>query len=134
LANFMRFSRKWLKRARAMGRAARTLFAFAVYVSAVAALLIFVPDTFLGWFGFPPTHEVWIRIVGMCFGGLAFYYVFGSLEDLRPFIRLTVFARSLTLPFFAVLVGLGLTKPVLLLFGVIDLAGALWTAWALRRA
>jgi hypothetical protein len=69
----------------------------------------------------------------MCFGALAFYYSLSSVMNLRPFIQLTVYARALTLPFFILLVALRLTQPVLIVFGVIDLAGAIWTEVALRR-
>jgi hypothetical protein len=116
-----------------MSRAARSLFIFAIYVAVVGAWLILSPNSFLHFFGFPPTDQVWIRIVGMCFGALAFYYSLSSVMNLRPFIQLTVYARALTLPFFIGLVALRLTQPVLILFGVIDLAGAVWTEIALRR-
>jgi hypothetical protein len=117
-----------------MSRAARSLFVFAIYLGIVGAWLILSPNSFLRLFGFPPTDQVWIRIVGMCFGALAFYYALSSVMNLRPFIQLTVYARALTLPFFILLVALGLTQPVLILFGVIDLAGAIWTQIALRQA
>ena len=116
-----------------MSRAARSLFIFSIYVAVIGAWLILSPNSFLGFFGLPPTDQVWIRIVGMCFGALAFYYSLSSVMNLRPFIQLTVYARALTLPFFIVLVVLRLTQPVLILFGVIDLAGAVWTEIALRR-
>lgn len=115
-----------------MNKAAWSMVIFAIYVGITGAMLIFVPNAFLGGLGFPPTYEVWIRIVGMCFGGLAFYYGLGGMMNLREFSHLTVYARSLTLPFFAILVLLTGTKPVLLIFGVIDLLGALWTWVALR--
>jgi len=112
---------------------ARTLFVFAIYLAIVGAWLILSPNSFLRVFGFSPTKEVWIRIVGMCFGGLAFYYALSSVMNLRRFFKLTVYARMLTLPFFVLLVILKLAQPVLILFGLIDLAGAGWTSIALRR-
>lgn len=116
-----------------MSRPAHSLFIFSIYVAIIGAWLMLIPNSFLRLFGFPTTDEVWIRIVGMCFGALAFYYALSALKNLRPFIQLTVYARALTLPFFALLVALRLTLPVLLLFGAIDLAGAIWTELALRR-
>ena len=116
-----------------MSRADRSLFIFAIYLAIVGAWLVLSPNSFLRLFGFPPTNEVWIRIVGMCFGALAFYYALSSMMNLRPFIQLTVYARALTLPFFILLAAFRLTQPVLIVFGVIDLAGAIWTEVALRR-
>ena len=116
-----------------MSQPARSLFIFSIYVAFIGAWLMLLPNSFLRLFGFPTTDEIWIRIVGMCFGGLAFYYALSSLKNLRQFIQLTVYARLLTLPFFILLVGLRLTQPVILVFGVIDLLGAIWTEAALRR-
>jgi hypothetical protein len=116
-----------------MSKASKTLFVFSGYVGIVALILMVVPNTLLELLGYPPTREVWIRIVGMCFGGLAFYYALGALENLRRFIQLTVLARSLTIVFFSLLYFLGLSRPVLIVFGVIDLLGAIWTELALRR-
>jgi len=42
-------------------------------------------------------------------------------------------ARSSVPLFFLAFVAAGLASPMLILFGVVDLAGALWTALALRR-
>lgn len=116
-----------------MTKAGWSLSLFALYVGFVGALLIFVPNAFLNFLGFPPTREIWIRIVGMCFGGLAFYYGLGALKNFRGFMQLTVYARGLTLPFFSIMVVLSGTKPILLVFGVIDLLGAIWTQFALRE-
>jgi hypothetical protein len=59
-------------------------------------------------------------------------WVFLAREDFFPFARLTVHARTAVLVFFVLFVLAGLVKPVLILFGAIDFAGALWTAAALR--
>jgi hypothetical protein len=115
-----------------MSYAAKTLLIFSVYLATVAALFVIVPNVLLEFLGLPSTHEVWIRIVGMCLGGLAFYYAVGALQNITPFIQLTVYARSLTIFFFSGLVLLGLTQPVVIVFGVIDLLGAIWTEIALR--
>ncbi|MFL6199206.1 MAG: hypothetical protein ACJ76J_08525 [Thermoanaerobaculia bacterium] len=52
--------------------------------------------------------------------------------ELRDFIRWSVPVRASVIGFFAAFVLLDLTRPVLLLFGLVDLACAGWTAWALR--
>ena len=116
-----------------MSRAAISLLVFSVYLAVVAALFVIIPNFLLELLGLPPTKEVWIRIVGMCLGGLVFYYAAGALKNLTAFIQLTVYARSLTIFFFSSLVVLGQTQPVVIIFGVIDLLGAIWTEFALRR-
>jgi hypothetical protein len=54
-------------------------------------------------------------------------------EDFLPYARLTVHARAAVLVLFVALVLAGLARPILILFGAIDFAGALWTAAAVRR-
>ena len=58
-----------------MSRAARSLFAFGVYLVGLGLLLLFVPNLILQFFAVRPTNEVWIRINGMFVLCLAFFYV-----------------------------------------------------------
>lgn len=115
-----------------MSRASLSLLVFGVYLLVLGGLLMTVPDTFLGWFGLPPTHDVWIRVVAMLVLILGCYDVLAARADLTPFFRWSVWLRGSVIVFFAAFVGLGLVQPILLLFGVVDLAAATWTALALR--
>jgi hypothetical protein len=45
-----------------------------------------------------------------------------------------VYGRPVVIVVFAGLVLLRLAEPTLILFGAIDLLGAVWTAWALRSS
>lgn len=54
--------------------------------------------------------------------------------ELTAFFRWTVYVRSTIIVFFALFVLTGAAGPTLLLFGVVDLLGALWTGLALRRS
>jgi hypothetical protein len=117
-----------------MKAATRTMLVWSGYLVILGATLVIAPNVLLGLFGIPATTEVWIRIVGVLVLILAYYcYAAASIEH-EPFYRWSVRARSSVIVFFAVFVGLGLADPMLLLFGAIDLAGALWTASALRKA
>jgi hypothetical protein len=51
---------------------------------------------------------------------------------MTDFLKLTVYTRSSLIVFFAAFVLLGLASPPLILFGVVDLLGAIWTGLALR--
>ena len=117
-----------------MSAVARSLVVFGWYLAGLGALLVFVPNLVLGVFGLPPTEEVWIRVVGMLLLIIAYYNVRIGGEPHLPYARLTVHARAAVLVFLVAFVLAGLVKPILILIGVIDLAGALWTAAALRRA
>ena len=115
-----------------MSRASLSLLVFGVYLLVLGGLLTTVPNTLLGWFGLPPTDEVWIRVVAMLVLILGCYDTLAARAELTPFFRWSVRLRASVIVFFAVFVALGLVRPMLLLFGVVDLAAALWTALALR--
>jgi uncharacterized membrane protein YesL len=57
-----------------------------------------------------------------------------GLYDLRPFIRWTTYDRPTVIVVFTIFVVLGMVKPMLILFGAIDLLGAVWTWLELRSA
>lgn len=114
----------------AMSRAALSARVFAVYVVAVGAVLLLVPNQLLALFRIAPTAEIWIRVAGLIAFNLGIYVWVAAHH--RPFLQASVYTRALV---FVVLTGFALTgmaDPMLALFGVVDLAGAIWTALALR--
>jgi uncharacterized membrane protein len=117
-----------------MSAPAKSLFVFALYLVGLGLVLLVTPNTLGRFFGFPETHEVWIRVVGMLLLFVAFYFIQVVRKEWTDFFRWTVYTRSLVIVFFIAFVLLDLAPPVLVLFGVIDLLSALWTALALRSA
>jgi hypothetical protein len=116
-----------------MSKSAFSLFVYSIYEFALGALLVVTPNLLLTLFGVPETHEVWIRIVGVlafCFGYINFM---ASRSELALLFRWSVFTRLSVLVFFVAFVALGFALPILILFGAIDAAAALWTAVCLRR-
>jgi len=116
-----------------MTAAARSIQVFGAYLVALALALLLSPNTLLGLFGFAPTGEVWIRVVGMLVGILGVYYLQAARASLAAFYRWTVPVRLSVPVFFGAFVLLELAPPALLLFGAVDAAAALWTWAALRR-
>jgi len=113
-----------------MSRSALSAKVFAVYLFAVGPLLVFAPNLLLSFFGFASATDVWVRALGV----LAFnigIYVWVSSDNTR-FLRASVHTRALTFVAFTGFALLGLTSPMLILFGVIDLCGGLWTYLALK--
>jgi len=113
-----------------MSRAALSAKVFAVYLFVIGPLLVFVPNVLLALFGFATASEVWVRAVGL----LAFnigVYVWICASD-RAFLQASVYTRALTFVTFTSFGVLGLTSPMIILFGAIDLCGGLWTWFALR--
>ena len=117
-----------------MSRAAKSLFAFGIYLCGLGLLLLLVPNLILQVFGVPPTNEVWIRINGMFVLCLSFYYVQAARNELTIFIHWTVWARVAVIFYFAAFVLLVSAPKALLLFGVIDLLAAIWTWLALKKS
>jgi hypothetical protein len=117
-----------------MSYPARTIAVFAGYLVLLGLTLLVAPNLLLTTFRIPPTNEVWIRIVGVLVLILAFYYTQAARKEMTDFFRWTVPARSAVIVFFIVFVFLGWARPVLILFGAIDLAGAIWTILALRSS
>jgi hypothetical protein len=115
-------------------KAAASIFYFGIYVLVLGLALIAAPNLVLAPFGFPPTSEVWLRVVGVLAAAIGWYYVSSARAGLEPFFRATFAMRVLVFVCFGAFVVLGFAKPALALFGAVDLAGALWTATALRKS
>ncbi len=105
----------------------RSVFVFGCYMLALGLGLLLVPNLLLGLFGFPPSREVWIRVVGLLVLYLGVYYLYAGRWGHRAFIGLTVPIRLSVLPVFSLFASLNLVSPMLVLLAVPDLCGALWT-------
>jgi hypothetical protein len=116
-----------------MSGAAKSVLVFGVYMSVMGVLLLAFPNVLLGLLGYPTTEEVWLRVLGVVTAILGYYYSVAARNELTSFFRASVFARPLVIVFFFAFVALGIAEPILLLFGVVDLLGAVWTGLELRQ-
>jgi hypothetical protein len=116
-----------------MSKAAISVLVFAIYLVVIGLGFLLAPNLVLGLFGFPDTSEVWIRVMAMLLLILAYYYIQAARNEMTGFFRFTVHGRASVIVFFVAFVVLGLAQPMLIGFGVVDLAAAIWTAWALRK-
>jgi hypothetical protein len=112
---------------------AKSLFVFGVYLLLLGALLVLAPNFLLGLFRMAATAEVWIRVVGMLVLVIGTLDVLASIAELRQYMGWSVGIRICVFVFLAVFALTGLGSMMLIGFGLVDLAGAAWTAWALRR-
>ena len=117
-----------------MSHAARSVLVFGVYLVATGLTLFIAPNVLLGLLNLPPTSEPWIRVLGIAVGAQGAIHVAAARQELVAFFRITTAARWLVLPALVVLVALHWAPPILMLFGLIDTAAAVWTMTALRRA
>ncbi len=100
----------------------------------LGSALILAPNFLLGLFSLPGPTDVWIRVVGMLVLLLGFYYIQTARKEMTDFFRWTVYTRSTVILFFTAFVLLGLASPPLILFGAMDLLGAIWTGLTFRAA
>jgi hypothetical protein len=117
-----------------MSRAARSILIFGVYIVVVGVLLSTAPHVLLGPLGFPDPQEPWIRVLGVVVIVLGSYYVQAARQEVTSFFRWTIRGRIGILAGFSLLVVAGQVAPALILFGVVDAAGAAWTALELRAS
>lgn len=115
-----------------MSNSARSIFIFGLYLLVLGIILLLTPNILLRMFFFSPTDEVWIRVVGMLVLFLSFYYTQAARKELTDFFRWTIYVRFSVVVFFTAFVMVGLAKPALIIFGVVDVVGAFWTLTALR--
>lgn len=115
-----------------MSKSATSVFAAGVYHAVLGAVLVIDPNFLLNLLGFPVTSEIWVRVVGMTLFALAFYDIRAAQSEMVDFFRWTVLARLPAMVCFALFVLVGFAKPAFMVFGVVELLGALWTALALR--
>ena len=117
-----------------MSKGAFSIFIFGLYLGTLGIVLLVIPNVLLGIFQLPSTNEVWIRIVGMLTFLLGIYYILAARKEVTDFFQWTVYVRATVILFFTAFVLLGFVKPILMLLGVVDLLGAIWTATALRAS
>lgn len=115
-----------------MSRAAFSAKVFAIYLFVLSPVLVFAPNFLLSMFRIIATTEVWIRIVGVLAFNIGVYVWVAARHENRPFLEASVHTRVLVFITFLVFALTRLASPMLVLFGVIDLCGGLWTYFALK--
>jgi hypothetical protein len=116
-----------------MSNAARSVYVFGIYLIVLGGILIGAPNTLLAVFRLPATNEPWIHVLGVTVMAVGMLDVACARAGQMAFFRATVWARLFVLLSFVALVFTGVAPTVLILFGAVDAAGALWTHVALRK-
>ena len=115
-----------------MSRAARSLFAFSIYVLVASLSFLAAPATMVDLLRLPPASDGWVRVVGLLALVIGAYDLVGSRAGLLPYIRASVWVRFGFAAGVVLVVASGQMPASLLVFGAIDAAGATWTALALK--
>ena len=116
-----------------MTKAARSVFVFGIYLVCTGLILFAVPNTLLAILRLAPTTEPWIRVLGIPIGVMGAFHIAAARANVVPFFRFTVWGRPLVLFGIAALVVFRFAPPILIVFGLVDAAGAVWTLTAIRE-
>lgn len=116
-----------------MTHSAKSVLVFGIYIAVVGFTLLVMPNLFLTTFGMPVTSEVWIRLSGILLMALSVYYIVAVRHNLTIIFKVTSIIRSTIIFFFAAFVFLGMAEPILILFAVVDFAGAVCTYRAMKN-
>lgn len=115
-----------------MKSAALTVKVFGVYVALVGLALLFAPNVLLPILGLPKSTEIWVHVVGALALVISYYYWVLAAANVRAFFVASVQGRMIFCAACLALVAGADGPPVLLVFGLVDVAGAGWTLAALR--
>ncbi len=116
-----------------MNSAAKSVYYFGFYLLILSAALTVFPNLLLSTFMLPETNEVWIRLVGVLVFNIGILYVVMAPTNHNLFLTVTVYLRVSILIWFIAFVVIGWAPTMLIMFGVVDFAGALWTYLELKK-
>ncbi len=116
-----------------MSPAARSILVFGIYVLAIGVAFFIAPNLILPILGLPLTTDFWVRITGIVACVIGYYYLVSARAELTTFFRASTYARTGVCVAVLALVLTNSAPLALLPFGILDLMGAAWTHFALRR-
>ena len=110
-----------------MQKTYKSMYGQMIYVLLAGAQLLFIPNVLLGIVGMEPTTEIWIRLMGMLVLVLSIYYYYMAKYGNDKVVWATVLGRLIFCGGLVVFVLLGLAKPALIGFAIVETGLALWT-------
>jgi hypothetical protein len=118
-----------------MSRAALSLFIFGIYLVFIGITMLVYPEMMFALLMYPTAPDIMSRLFGMIMVLLAYYYIRAAFDEegLSKFFMWTFHTRASVIVFFIIFAALQLVSWLILIFGAIDLAAAIWTFWALRK-
>ncbi len=117
-----------------MSRAAISVFVWGIYMLAMGTTFLLIPNVVLPIFGYPPTNEIWIRVVAMLSIALGYFYIQTARHEMLQFFRWKVQGHIFGVICMVMFVILQWGPPMLLLLASADFLAAIWTGLALRQS
>jgi hypothetical protein len=116
-----------------MSRAATTIRFYSFYLFLMGAGMVLIPNVILTILGFQPTSEIWIRMLGLFTFTTGIYYFQSSGHEQSEFFKATIFGRLFFFFATAIIVLAFHQSPMLAVVGAVDLCGAAWTWFVMRK-
>lgn len=117
-------------------RISRSILIFGIYIVIVGILMLSIPGFFTSFLSLDKSASLVVRILGMLLVFYGYFYINSSRypDKMLNFYKWTIHTRSSAIVFLTVFYLLGWCSPIIISFGVIELAGAMWTLFELKRA
>lgn len=115
-----------------MSKAVLSIKVFAIYLFIIAMILVIAPNALLPLFQLPTTSEVWIRVIGVLALNIGVFAWVAAQHADQHFMIASVYTRIFFFLATCAFAALSLASPMLIIFGLLDLAGGLWTHFAMR--
>jgi hypothetical protein len=117
-----------------MTRAGKSIFYFSFWVLMCGIFLMFVPEFSLSFMNMVLADYIIVRLFGMILIFLFVYYIIaGRNPAFWPFYQATIFTRYTALLSVIIFVIIGIAKPYVIGFVIVDAIGATWTLFALIK-
>lgn len=116
-----------------MNQTALSIFVYSFYLFLMGLGMMIIPNVLLGVFGFEPTNEVWIRMLGVFTFTTGIYYFQSYRNQQTAFFSATVIGRIFFFLATLVLVFILNQSKMLILIASVDLIGAIWTGIMLQN-
>jgi uncharacterized protein YjeT (DUF2065 family) len=117
-----------------MSPAAKSVRYFGIYLVITGITIVTAPNMMLSMLQLPETTEVWLRVAGMLVFNIGVLYFYMAPTEHNMFFALSAYLRASVMIWFGLFVALDWAAPTILVFGLADLAGAIWTFAALKKA
>jgi uncharacterized protein YjeT (DUF2065 family) len=109
-----------------------SLLGFGVY-ALLTGITFFVYPNIFNLLELPTLTDGWARIIGLLAMVIGTYYIVNVKWGTRTFAKATIFVRLLFGLGVLFLIATNQMPIQTILFGVVDIFGAIWTAFELRR-
>ncbi len=116
-----------------MNKSATSILVWGIYSTITGLTFLVAPNLPLTMLGLGASQEVYPRLLGAVVIVLGYYYIQAARQKTMTSLYVwSVHARLSIVGVLVVVVLASLAKPAMLLFAGVELAGSLWTAYALR--